>query len=103
MAPQAPGSVFKVSQSNLACRKPLDVEKEAKSLPTFAGDKQSKEEILLHNCLNFKQAVQDVADQYEWQEADVFIAVVSRFTGFASAWFRDWRLNHATNLTWRQL
>jgi hypothetical protein len=103
MAPQAPGSVFEVSRSNLARRKPLDVEKEAKSLPTFAGDKQSKEEILLHNCLNFVQAVQDAVDRYEWQEADVFIAVASRFTGFASAWFRDWRLNHATNLTWRQL
>jgi hypothetical protein len=48
-------------------------------------------------------AVQDAIDRYEWQEADVFIAVASRFTGFALAWFRDWRLNRATNLTWRQL
>jgi hypothetical protein len=103
MAQQAPGSVFEVSRSNLARRKPLDVEKEAKNLPTFAGDKQSKEEILLHNCLNFVQAVQDAVDRYEWQEAGVFIAVASRFTGFASAWFRTWRLNYATNLTWRQL
>ena len=92
-----------VSRSNLARRKPLDVEKEAKSLPTFAGVKQSKEEILLHNCRNFVQAVQDAVDRNEWQEADVFIAVASRFTGFASAWFRDWRLNHTMNLTWRQL
>ena len=89
MAPQAPASVFEVSQSILARRKPLDVEKEAKSLPTFAGVKQSKEEILLHNCRNFVQAVQDAVDRNEWQEADVFIAVASRFTGFASAWFRD--------------
>jgi hypothetical protein len=103
MALQAPGSVFEVSRSNLARRKPLDIEKEAKSLPTFAGDKQSKEEILPHNCLYFVQAVQDAVDRYEWQEADVFIAVASRFTGFASAWFHDWRFNHATNLTWRQL
>jgi len=100
MALQAPGSVFEVSRSNLACRKPQDIEKEAKSLPTFAGDKQSKEEILLHNCLNFVQAVQDAVDRYEWQKADVFIAVASRFT---AAWFRDWRLNHAMNLTWCQL
>ena len=96
-------STVEVSRSNFVRRKPLDVEKEAKSLPTFAGDKQSKEEILLHNCINFVQAVQDAVDRYEWQEADVFIAVASCFTGFASAWFRDWRLNHATNLTWRQL
>jgi hypothetical protein len=74
-----------------------------KELATFARDKQSKEEIFLHNCLNFVQAVQDAVDQYEWQEAGVFITVASCFTGFASAWFRDWRLNHATNLTWRQL
>ena len=85
MAPQAPGPVFEVARSNLARRKPLDVEKEAKSLPMFAGDKQPKEEILLHNCINFVQAVQDAVDRYEWQEADVFIAVASRFTGFASA------------------
>jgi hypothetical protein len=103
MASQAPGSVFEVVRSNLAYRKLLDVEKEAKSLPTFAGDKQSKEEILLHNCLNFVQAVQDAVDRYEWQEADVFIAVTSQFTSFASAWFRDWRLNQAVNLIWRQL
>ena len=69
--------------------KPLDVEKEAKSLPTFVGDKQAKEETLLHNCINFMQAIQDVVDWYKWREADVFIAVSSRFTGFASAWFRD--------------
>jgi hypothetical protein len=99
MAPQAPGSVFEVSRSNFVCRKPLDVEKEAKSLLTFAGDKQSKEEILLHNCINFVQAVQDVVDQYKWQEAGVFIAIASRFTGFASTWFCDWKLNHAMNLT----
>jgi hypothetical protein len=42
------------------------------------------------------QEVQDAVDRYEWQEADVFIAVASRFTGFASAWFRDWRFT-----TWR--
>ena len=40
MAPQAPGSVFDVTRSNLAYRNLLDVEKKAKSLPTFAGDKQ---------------------------------------------------------------
>ena len=40
MAPQAPGPVFGLARSNLARRKQLDVEKEAKSLPTFAGDKQ---------------------------------------------------------------
>jgi hypothetical protein len=99
MAPQAPESVFKVSRRNLVRRKPLDVEKEAKSLPTFARDKQPKEEILLHNCINFVQAVRNAVDRYEWQEADMFIAVASRFTGFASAWLCDWRLNHATNLT----
>ena len=43
IAPQASGSVFEVARSNLARRKPLNVEKEAKSLPTFAGDKQAKE------------------------------------------------------------
>jgi hypothetical protein len=65
IAPQAPGSVFKVSQSNLVRRKPLNIEKEAKSLPTFARDKLPKEEILLHNCINFVQAVQDAVDQYK--------------------------------------
>jgi hypothetical protein len=49
------------------------------------------------------QEVQDAVDRYEWQEADVFIAVASRLTGFASAGFRDWRLNKAANLTCRQL
>ena len=65
----------------------LYFEKEAKSLPMFAGDKQAKEETLLHNCINFVQAVQDAVNWYEWQEADVFIAVASQFTGFALAWF----------------
>jgi hypothetical protein len=65
MAPQAPESVFEVSQRNLARRKPLDVEKEAKSLPTFAKDKQRKEEILLHNCIKIVQVVQDAVDLYE--------------------------------------
>ena len=63
MAPQASASVFEVARSNLAHGKPLDAEKEAKSLPTFAGDKQAKEETLLHNCINFVQAVQDAVDQ----------------------------------------
>ena len=79
MAPQAPGPVFGVARSNLARRKPLDLEKEAKSLPTFAGDKQSKEEILLHNCLNFVQAVQDA----------VLIGTSSRRRTFSSLLRRD--------------
>ena len=62
MAPQAPASVFEVARSKLARRKPLRVEKKAKSLPAFAEDKQAKEETLLHNCINFVQAAQNKVD-----------------------------------------